>query len=184
MATQARKRLMESAEQLFYAEGIQAVGLERLLSVSGVGRASFYRHFASKDDLVLAMLRGHDQAFREWLKQRVNELGGGPLVVFDALAERSDWSNFRGCAFINAVAEIADPSSPVFQIAREHKEAVADFLSECLRAIGYSDVQRLAWQLLLLIDGATVTMLRERTNAPMYQAKRIAEMLLEVSRPF
>jgi Transcriptional regulator len=178
MPTRARERLIETAEKLFYAEGIQAVGLERLLAVSGVGRASFYRHFASKDDLVLVMLRSYDRAFREWLQSRVDELGGDPLAVFDALAERSDWSGFRGCAFINAMAEVADPSSPVFQIAKEHKRAVASFLSGRLSAAGYLDADKLARQLLLLIDGATVTALHERTNEPMRQAKEIARGML------
>ncbi|MFC6486603.1 TetR/AcrR family transcriptional regulator [Nitratireductor sp. GCM10026969] len=178
MPTRARERLIETAEKLFYAEGIQAVGLERLLSVSGVGRASFYRHFASKDDLVVTMLRGHDRAYREWLETRVRDLGGDPLAVFDALAERSDWSDYRGCAFINAMAEIADPASPVFRIAKEHKRAVAEFLGKCLVAAGYRDAETLAPQLVLLIDGATVTALHERTNQPMREAKEIARGML------
>lgn len=179
MPTRARERLVETAHELFYAEGIQAVGLERLLSVSGVGRASFYRHFASKDDLVLTMLREHDQGYRAWLENRVDELGGGPLAIFDALAERSDWSGFRGCAFINAMAEIADPESPVFQVSREHKRAVAAFVREKLAAAGYKNEDHLAQQFLLLIDGATVTALHERSNEPMRRAKAIAQIMLQ-----
>lgn len=181
MPTRARERLIETAEKLFYEEGIQAVGLERLLADSGVGRASFYRHFASKDDLVLTMLRSHDRAYREWLEIRVRDLGGDPLAVFDALAERSNWSDYRGCAFINAMAEIADPASPVFRIAKEHKHAVADSLRQGLVAAGYRDAEALAPQLVLLIDGATVTALHERTNEPMRQAKEIARGLLRRS---
>ncbi|AEQ53562.1 transcriptional regulator, TetR family [Pelagibacterium halotolerans B2] len=157
------------------------MGLERLLSASGVGRASFYRHFASKDDLVITMLRGHDRAYREWLETRVHDLGGDPLAVFDALAERSNWSDYRGCAFINAMAEMADPASPVFLIAKEHKRAVADFLKKRLAAAGYRDTEALALQLVLLIDGATVTALHERTNQPMRQAKAIAQGMLQRS---
>lgn len=181
MPTHARERLIEAAEKLFYAEGIHAVGLERLLTISGVGRASFYRHFTSKDDLVLTMLRGYDRSFREWLQRRVDELGGEALKVFDALAERTDWTDFRGCAFINAMAEIADAKSPVFQIAREHKRAVANFLSERLSAEGYQDAHSLARQMVLLIDGATVTSLHERTNEPMHRARKIAAALLQAS---
>src|ERR1700754_2329559 len=103
MATHARERLLRTAEQLFYAEGVRAVGVERLLTVSGVGRASFYRHFASKDDLVVAVLRNYDEAWRGWLTQRVQELGGDPLAVFDALAERFASADFRGCASINTM---------------------------------------------------------------------------------
>ena len=67
MPVNARERLLETAERLFYAEGIRAVGVERILEESGVGRASFYRHFASKDDLVVEVLRRRDEAWRAWL---------------------------------------------------------------------------------------------------------------------
>lgn len=179
MPTNARERLIKAAEELFYAEGIRAVGLERLLSVSGVGRASFYRHFASKDDLVLTMLRQYDQSYRAWLEERAAALGGGPLAVFDALAERSDWSHFRGCAFINAMAETADAGSPVYRMATEHKRAVTDFLDRQLTVAGYSEHASLARRFLLLIDGATVTTLHERTAEPMLRAKAIAADLLK-----
>src|SRR5437660_1647306 len=98
MATRARERLLDAAEELFYAEGVRAVGVERILAESGVGRASFYRHFASKDDLVVAVLRRRDQAWRAWLAERVDALGGKPLDVFAALAERFACADFRGCA--------------------------------------------------------------------------------------
>src|SRR2546421_9625095 len=103
MATRARQRLLETAEELFYADGIRAVGLERILSTSGVGRASFYRHFTGKDELVVAVLRERDRQWRAWLADRVAALGGQPLCVFDALAERFARADFRGCAFINAM---------------------------------------------------------------------------------
>ncbi|MEU6238022.1 helix-turn-helix domain-containing protein, partial [Kitasatospora sp. NPDC047058] len=68
MATQARARLLSTAEDLFYAEGVRAVGVDRILTESGVGRASFYRHFAGKDDLVVAVLQGRDERWRQWLR--------------------------------------------------------------------------------------------------------------------
>src|SRR5436190_23651368 len=101
MATHARERLLDAAEELFYAEGIRGVGVERILAESGVGRASFYRHFQSKDELVVAVLRARDERWRLWLDEAVTAHGGGPLAVFDALAERFAAVDFRGCAFIN-----------------------------------------------------------------------------------
>ncbi|WP_280240756.1 TetR/AcrR family transcriptional regulator [Nocardia abscessus] len=68
MATRAKQRLLTTAEDLFYAEGIRAVGIDRLLHESGVGRASFYRHFASKDDLVVAVLEDRDRRWLTWLR--------------------------------------------------------------------------------------------------------------------
>lgn len=182
MPTKARQRLVEAAEKLFYTEGIRAVGVEQLLTASGVGRASFYRHFASKDDLVAVMLREYDARYREWLDERVTALGGGPLAVFDALAERSEWTGFRGCAFINAMSEISDPDSEVYRIAAQHKSAVSGYIDELLAGAGYSDHATLANQFMLLIDGATATALRERNPNPALRARAIAANLLDAAQ--
>ena len=178
MPTRARERLVRAAEELFYSEGIRAVGVERLLAASGVGRASFYRHFTSKDDLVVAIVRGYGEQWRGWLEQEVTARGGAPLAVFDALAEQHAAPEFRGCASINAMVEAADSGSAAHGVAAENKEAVVDYLDGLLAAAGHDEHRALAEQFMLLIDGATVTALRERTRAPALRAKAIAEMLL------
>jgi AcrR family transcriptional regulator len=180
MATHARERLLRTAEQLFYAEGVRAVGVERLLTVSGVGRASFYRHFASKDDLIVAVLRNYDEAWRSWLTQRVEELGGDPLAVFDALAERCASADYRGCASINTMVETVDESSPAYQVALTHKRAVTDYLDGLLSSAGRPDHALLAEHFMQLIDGALVTALRERGTEPAHRARAAAGALLTV----
>ncbi|MBB4933337.1 AcrR family transcriptional regulator [Lipingzhangella halophila] len=178
MPTRARERLVEAAENLFYTEGIRAVGVERLLATSGVGRASFYRHFNSKDDLVVTMLRGYDEQWRHWLEQAVAERGGAPLAVFDALAERFESPDFRGCASINTMVEVADTTSPAHQVAAEHKRSVTGYVEGLLVSAGYTDPAALAEQFVLLLDGAIVTALRERTAEPARRARAIAASLL------
>ncbi|MGH3856719.1 MAG: TetR/AcrR family transcriptional regulator [Pseudonocardiaceae bacterium] len=178
MPTQARDRLVETAENLFYREGIRAVGVERLLAVSGVGRASFYRHFTSKDDLAVTMLRNLGERWQRWLDERVTARGGEPLAVFDALAERFESTGFRGCAAINTMVEAADPTSAVHRAAAKHKEAVIGYLDTLLAAAGHHDHGQLAEQFMLLIDGATVTALREGSSEPARQARAIASVLL------
>jgi AcrR family transcriptional regulator len=178
MPTHARERLVRAAEQLFYAEGVRAVGVERLLAESGVGRASFYRHFASKDDLVVTVLQNYDQAFRGRLRDAVRARDDDPLAIFDTLAERFASDDFRGCASINTMVEIADPDSPAHQVAAAHKRAVVEYVDGLLTAAGHSDHVALAEQFVLLIDGALVTALRERTSAPAYRARAIAAALL------
>ncbi|GAA2788445.1 TetR/AcrR family transcriptional regulator [Kitasatospora sp. CM 4170] len=186
MATQARARLLSTAEDLFYAEGVRAVGVDRILSVSGVGRASFYRHFASKDDLVVAVLQGRDTRWREWLRDCVDarELPPEerPLAVFDALAERFARRDFRGCAFVNTMIEAADRDSAAHRVAAGHKAAVTDYLDQLLTDAGYRDHTALAEHLVLLIDGAIVTAVREGTTEPARRARRIAAALLAAER--
>ncbi|MFI9817768.1 TetR/AcrR family transcriptional regulator [Saccharothrix variisporea] len=176
MATRARARLLDTAEDLFYAEGVRAVGVERILAESGVGRASFYRHFASKDDLVVAVLRQRDERWREWLRDAVERHGGGPLAVFDALAERFARADFRGCAFINTMVEAADPGSPAHRAAADHKRAVADYVAGLLG--DRPDAAEVARRVVMLMDGAIVTALRERTVEPARQAREVAALLL------
>jgi AcrR family transcriptional regulator len=169
---------LETAERLFYGEGVRAVGVERILAESGVGRASFYRHFASKDDLVVAVLRARDEQWRRWLEERVTAHGGGPLAVFDALAERFARGDFRGCAFINTMVEAADPGSAAHRTAAEHKRQVTEYVDGLLVATGRVDHAPLADQFILLMDGAIVTSLREGTTEPAHRAKNVAAALL------
>ncbi|UQS22042.1 TetR/AcrR family transcriptional regulator [Amycolatopsis thermalba] len=178
MPTRARERLVETAEDLFYAEGIRAVGVERLLEESGVGRASFYRHFASKDDLVETVLSERDRQWRQALAEGVAARGDHPLAVFDFLAERFARADYRGCAFINAMAELGDTDTAVYRLARAHKAAVTDYLAGLLEKAGYASSAALAAQLMLLIDGALVTALRERSAEPAHRAKAVATALL------
>ncbi|MEV6212642.1 helix-turn-helix domain-containing protein [Kitasatospora sp. NPDC051914] len=182
MPSNARERLLAAAERLFYEEGIRAVGVERILSESGVGRASFYRHFPSKDDLVVEVLRRRDAAWRTWLADtvRASPRGTGelPLALFDGLAERFAADDFRGCAFINTMVEEADPASPAHRVAAEHKQKVIEYLDGLLAAAGYRGHRDLAGQLALLGDGAIITALRERTPDAAPRARAVAEALL------
>lgn len=178
MPTRARDRLLETAEELFYAEGIQAVGVERLLTASGVGRASFYRHFVGKDALVAAVLVRRGEHWTAWLKGAVAAHGGGPLAVFDALADRAQDQGFHGCAFINAMAETADPTSEVYRLAEAHKRRLIGYVGQLIEEAGYERHEVLAEQFVLLMDGATVTTMYERTPAAALRAREIARQLL------
>ncbi|MEV0296608.1 TetR family transcriptional regulator [Nocardia sp. NPDC050710] len=182
MATRAKQRLLTTAEELFYAEGIRAVGVDRLLQESGVGRASFYRHFASKDDLVVAVLEDRDRRWLEWLRESVEEKAADPadrpIAVFDALSERFARNDFRGCAFINTMIEVADPRSAAHQVADRHKRRVIAYLAELLEAAGHTDAAELAAEFALLVDGAIVTAVREASPAAAERARAIAARLI------
>ncbi|MFC4950849.1 TetR/AcrR family transcriptional regulator [Pseudonocardia sp. GCM10023141] len=178
MPTRARERLLDAARQLFYAEGVRAVGVDRLLTVSGVGRASFYRHFASKDDLVAAVLISESEDYLAWLRSVVEAGDGDPLAVFDGLATRFTATDFRGCAALNAMVEIVEVSDPAYALAAGHKRAVIAYLDGVLDAAGHPDHAALAEQFMQLIDGANVTSMRERTTEAAQRAKSMAALLL------
>ncbi|WP_174189145.1 TetR/AcrR family transcriptional regulator [Nocardia barduliensis] len=182
MATRAKQRLLTTAEDLFYAEGIRAVGIDRLLQESGVGRASFYRHFASKDELIVAVLEDRDRRWLDWLRESVeakaDDPGARPLAVFEALADRFARKDFRGCAFINTMVEVADRGSAAHQVADRHKRRVIEYLNALLTEAGRSDATELAAELALLVDGAIVTAVREGTPDAATRARAIAQRLL------
>jgi AcrR family transcriptional regulator len=179
VATRARDRLLRTAEELFYAQGTRATGVDQILEVSGVGRASFYRHFPSKDDLIVAVLQRRREWFRTGIKPRVAALGGHPLAVFDVLAERLEETGYRGCAFLNTMVEIPDPAHPAHREAVEYKEELRGYFGELLVAHGYrDDDHELSRRLLMLYDAASVTGLRERSPRAAADARAVAEMLL------
>lgn len=179
MATNARERLLDAAEELFYTQGTRGTGIEQILQVSGVGRASFYRHFASKDELVVAVLRRRREYWSANSVPRVLERGGHPLDVFDVLAERLEETGFRGCAFLNTLVEVPDPGEPAHREAVEQKDDQRGLFAQCLAAHGYADPDGdLARQLLLLYDGAAVAGLREKSPRPAFDARAMAELLL------
>ncbi|MBW0093170.1 TetR/AcrR family transcriptional regulator [Pseudonocardia sp. KRD-184] len=168
MPTAARERLLDAADRLFHAEGVRAVGVERLLAESGVGRASFYRHFPGKDDLVVAVLERRLARWREAFAASVESRGGGVAAVFEELADQVIAPGFRGCPAINAIIEAADPGSATHALGAAHKEALVAFL------VPLTGDEERARQVLLLVDGALVTALREPGGAPVRRAGEIA----------
>ena len=179
VATNARERLLDAAEDLFYAQGTRGTGIEQILQVSGVGRASFYRHFASKDELVVAVLRRRRERWATVTVPRVRERGGHPLDAFDVLAERLEETRYRGCAFLNTLVEIPDPAEPAHREAIAQKDDQRAFFAELLAANGYADDDgSLARRLLMLYDGASVAGLRERSPQAAHDARALAEVLL------
>ncbi|MFT4306764.1 MAG: helix-turn-helix domain-containing protein [Microbacterium sp.] len=184
MARQARERLLEAARELFHTEGIRAVSVERILEVSEVGRASFYRHFASKDDLVVAVLDHYSRRWRELLRQQVPESGEGVLGVFDILAERFAEPDYRGCLAQTALIEFRDPAHPVHQAAVRHQDDVAADLADLLGPDpGPAGRRRTGRQLLQLIDAAMLAALHDPSSRPAIEARATAAALLDSRLP-
>jgi len=154
----SRKRILDTAAGLFYREGVRGVGVDRIAAESGLAKMTLYYHFKSKDELVVAWLRRRDEEWMSWLESAVEGRDGTRLLaVFDALREWFETPGFRGCAFINAHAELGSSSPAAAEIVASHKHALTEYLARLARADGAAKPEALARELLLLVDGAIVT---------------------------
>jgi len=134
------------------------VGVDRIAAESGLAKMTLYYHFKSKDELVVAWLRRRDEEWMSWLKSAVEGRDGtGLLAVFEALREWFETPDFRGCAFINAHAELGSSSPAAAEIVASHKQALTEYLARLARSEGAAEPEALARELLLLVDGAIVT---------------------------
>ncbi|AEJ40472.1 TetR family transcriptional regulator [Sulfobacillus acidophilus TPY] len=184
MSSEVRERILDTASRLFYAEGIRAVGIDRIVAESGVAKMSLYNHFRSKDDLVVAHLERRHECWKEWfqaaLSKRTIQPGEHVQALFDALGEWIWQNNARGCPFINATLELADPNHPAQSVADRHRAFVRDFIAEQLRADGIPPAQQLVDQLSLLMDGAIIGSVMGSVDA----TRRAAQMADEVIRAY
>jgi AcrR family transcriptional regulator len=157
----ARERILGTACELFYREGIRAIGVDTVVERSGVSKASLYRLFESKDALIAAFATERDRSFWEWWDRIEAQYADDPRALLDALlseiARRIGDSSFRGCPFLNLVTEFPDQNFPGRVIARANKEEMRARLATIVAKLGVSDPNRTASQLALMINGASVT---------------------------
>jgi len=155
----ARQRLLQTASELFYREGIHSVGVDRIIAEAGVTRATFYRHFPSKEDLVEAYLGVEDANIRGAF-EAAEASGAEPRqlvgLVIDGLADDVARHHTRGCPFINAAAEYPDPDSAVRISVAKHRAWFRSTLEELLTAAEAPDPEAAAAELVLARDAAMV----------------------------
>lgn len=152
----ARERILQTAFVLFYAHGIRAVGVDRIIAESGVAKATFYRHFPAKDDLVLAYLDQVDQVWSAQLREAAEAAGPDPadqlVGLFDALRSACRRDGYRGCAFLNAAGE-SQPGTPIHARTVAHKAAVLAWVRDLAQRAGARQPDELARSITLLLDG-------------------------------
>ncbi len=151
-----RDRLLRTASRLFYAEGLHTVGVDRLVSEAGVTRATFYRHFPAKEELIIAYLRGRSDEIRSAVARIAADSRGREalLRIMQLITEDVCRGDFRGCAFLNAAAEYPDPAHPVRAVVEEHHTWFFQALRNQAAAAGHKDPDYTARLLVLLRDGA------------------------------
>lgn len=181
----ARDRIMKAASDLFYQEGVQSVGIDRIIAESGVAKMSLYNHFKSKDALIAAWLQQRDANWREWFQNTVEQQATEPaerlLAMFDALEAWFSQPDFRGCAFINSSVELVDPEHPGYQVAIEHQQAIYNYILQLAHAADMPNAEEVAEQLLLLVEGAIVVAMMRHSPAAAAHAKSAAAILIQAA---
>ncbi len=177
----AAERVLRSASELFYRDGIAATGVDTIVEHASVAKRTLYNNFGGKDELVAAYLRDRDKRWRASLKE-VTDRYEGPverlLAAFEAYGEWLVGDEYRGCAFINAASEIADPNHPARAVALSHKAGVKEHLESLAAEAGLREPEVLAEKLLLLLEGATVTASMRKSREPLDTAQAMARSLV------
>ncbi|HUQ24257.1 MAG TPA: helix-turn-helix domain-containing protein [Burkholderiales bacterium] len=180
-----RERILQVARELFYRDGIRAVGVEAIAAAAGTNKMTLYRHFASKDELVAAYLEqlaGEGEALWEEAKSR--HPGDAESQLRYLLRRASQFaaeSAGRGCALANAAIELAERKHPARKVVEAHKRRQCERLVALAREAGYADPERLADELFLLVEGARVSLQSVGREGPGARLYALAENLLDTA---
>ena len=169
-----KERILETADRLFYLRGIRAVGVDTVAAEIGISKRTLYNHFPSKDELIAAYLQRRFTQAPPSDKPPVEQIFG----TFDRLERGFASKNFRGCPFVNAVAELGAEDQPVKKIAIAFKESRRLWFRDRLVQLGVADPEALATQLQLLVDGAIAQDLVRGDPLMARAAKDAAKVLL------
>lgn len=178
----ARQRILDVASELFYRDGIRSVGVDTIVEQSGVGKATLYRHFQTKDDLIVAYLVAQDHINWQHFDETIAQHEGSPkaqlLALIDASVELLEPGYHRGCHFLNALAEFSEEDHPVHLLAVEYNRALRLRLSRLSQQAGIND-ESLTDQLMLVINGALSSVPVFGFEGPASQLKAIATLLID-----
>jgi AcrR family transcriptional regulator len=181
----AADRIKRTARELFYRDGIRAVGVDEIVTKAGVTKPSLYRSFPSKDELAAAYLRDYDGEFWARFDAAVAAHPGDPRTQLRAfltpLAGRATKHGYRGCGLTNAAVEYPEPGHPARLVAEAHKRELRRRLAAMAAAMGAADPETLGDGLLLLIEGAYVSGQLFGQGGPARAVATVADRLIEAS---
>ncbi|HMP08474.1 MAG TPA: TetR/AcrR family transcriptional regulator [Lacipirellulaceae bacterium] len=183
MAADTRQRLIDAAVGRFYRDGFRNVGLDQILADVGISKTAFYKHFESKDDLMLAVLEYKNRWLQDLLREtcaaRGDRAPGDELrALFDVVEQFVEADDFHGCIFVNVVMEFPLPHEPAHQAAAQHKRAIEALVCELAQQAGAADPQTLAKDLCLVMEGAYVTRQVTGDAHAGVVARRVAECVI------
>ncbi|TYC66003.1 TetR family transcriptional regulator [Stappia sp. BW2] len=187
MRPSKRDELVRKSLAVFYRDGFHATGMDTLVVETGISKTTMFKHFRTKEDLILAVLRYRDETFRNWFLRSLDERDLPPrqklLAIFDVLREWFEESGFRGCMFIKASSEFQDPAHPAHTQSTEHKRLLLSAFKSLAEKAGAARPELLARQLLLLKEGAIVAAQMGFDPDPAGAAREAASALIEAHIP-
>ena len=182
MASSKREHLIDIARRLFYRDGFHNTGIDAIIAEAGVAKMTLYKHFKSKEELILACLHRQDEEFRNGLMQRVEKQTREPrerlLAIYTIIASEISSKDFCGCLFINAAAEYGELDSPIHQAAIQHKHLCHQYIVKLATDAGAGDPAELACQLCLLLEGSIVSA-QVTGECSTSSARNAAELLID-----
>lgn len=183
MPSDTRQRLLEAAFRRFYRDGFANVGIDQIIADVGISKTAFYKHFESKDDLMVAVLdEQRDQIMRQFRELVARHGGADPIerlrAIFHAVEHYAGIEGFKGCIFVNAAMEFPLPHEPAHQAASRNKQAVEGIVRELAAATGVQDPDALARELCLVMEGAYVTRYVTGRTDVVALAHRVADRVI------
>lgn len=176
-----RRHILQTAGDLFYSNGVRAVGMDRIIKEGGIANATLYRQFATKDELVTAYLVGRNEHWWERLHAATEDKPDARtriLALFEMTDADMDQPQYRGCATLNIVTEFPAPAHPAHQAAVSHKKEVLDWLREQVKETGALRPDELADELMIILDGAQVLAAALGAKGPSQRMSKLVERLL------
>jgi AcrR family transcriptional regulator len=182
----ARDRILEAAARLFHEKGVRATGVDTLIAAAGVAKATFYRHFPSKEDLVVAWLKAPSSRWFDRVRAQAEADARSPEetipLVFQATAEWLEAEGFRGCPYLNTSTEIVDAYNPARKVIRDYLEEVEAWLRDQVAAAGFADSDILGKELQALLAGSISLGVARRTTVFVIAAREAALALLSTAK--
>ena len=184
-AADARRRLLQAADQLFYAEGVNTVGIDRVIERAGVAKATLYSAFGSKEELIRAYLKARHAAYQQRMENELERFATPKerlVGAFEIQGQSFTDQDFRGCAFVSASAE-ARQGSTAQQEADTFRRWIDALFFDLAQQAGAHDPKALAQQLVLLFDGAVVSAWMDRDPSAENAARAVATALVDAAVP-
>ena len=178
-----RERIIAAATKLFYSEGLRATSVDAVAEKAGVTKKTLYYHFQTKDELIAAYLASRDQPtlayYERWFSDTKGSTADKVRGLFGAFGKSADTPHWRGCGFLRTIAELAStPGHPAIKAGAAHKKRFEAWMTDKLACDGVRDAEKIARQIVILLDGAATVMLIHRDTAYVETAGDVAAELV------